>query len=211
MEAVAIFPGGRTRPGAPPPKNLERLVGAAGWARLPPAIAARFGGACADCEFAGAGRFEANWLGRTFAALGFLFGRPLPIRAGAARVFIRVAPTPAGEEWTRIYCFANGDEIVRSVKHAGAGAWLEERAGPLIMRLAVFEENGALVFECIDFLLRLGFVELPLPLVLTPGRIRVEHHDYGAGRSAFTLEARHPWFGLTFRQHCDLHDVGATP
>ena len=88
-------------------------------------------------------------------------------------------------------------------------AWLEERAGPLIMRLRVFEEERALVFDCIDFLLRFGPVEAPLPLVLTPGRIRVEHHDYGEGRFAFTLEARHPWFGVTFRQICELHDVGA--
>lgn len=51
-------------------------------------------------------------------------------------------------------------------------------------------------------------MEIPLPLELTPGRIRVEHHDYGDGRFAFTLEARHPWFGVTFRQSCELHDVG---
>jgi hypothetical protein len=172
-------------------------------------VIARFGGAEMAAEFAGEGEFEASWVGRIFARLGLLFGRPLPAHVGRARVFIRVRPTPAGEEWTRIYCFAGGDEIVRSVKHAGRGAWLEERAGPLIMRLRVFEEERALVFDCIDFLLRFGPVETPLPLVLTPGRIRVEHHDYGEGRFAFTLEARHPWFGVTFRQICELHDVGA--
>lgn len=200
--------------GAPPAvpfKNLERLVGALGWARLPAAVTARFGGASVAAEFAGDGRFEANAIGRVFAALGAIFGRPLPLRAGAARVFIRVTPTPRGEVWTRIYAFENGDEIVRSVKHAGRGDWLEERAGPLIMRLAVFEENHALVFQCIDFRLRFGPIEIPAPLVLTPGRIRVEHHDYGGGRFAFTLEAHHPWFGRTFAQHCDLHDVGAFP
>lgn len=69
------------------------------------------------------------------------------MRAGVARVFIRVAPSSAGEASTRIYCFEGGEEIVRSVKHAGRGPWLEERAGPLIMRLRVFEERGALVFE----------------------------------------------------------------
>ncbi len=192
-----------------PAKNLEALVGAAGWERLPEAVTARFGGAALDAEFAGDGRFEASWVGRWFARLGLLFGRPLPAHVGAARVFIRVRPTPAGEEWTRIYCFAGGDEIVRSVKHAGRGAWLEERAGPLIMRLKVFEEKSALVFDCIDFLLRFGPLEIPVPPVLTPGRIRVEHHDYGEGRFAFTLEAHHPWFGVTFRQICELHDVGA--
>ena len=194
-----------------PPKNLEALVGPAGWARLPGAVIARFGGAAMDAAFAGAGQFEATWIGRLFARLGFLFGRPLPTHVGAAQVFIRVTPSAAGETWTRIYCFDDGDEIVRSVKHAGRGAWLEERAGPLIMRLNVFEEDRALVFDCIDFQLRWGPVQVPVPLALTPGRIRVEHHDRGEGRFAFTLEARHPWFGVTFRQTCELHDIGGRP
>src|SRR5262245_12971111 len=157
---------GEANPAGGPSKNLEALVGAAGWTRLPAAVIARFGGAAMDAAFAGAGQFEASWIGRLFARLGFLFGRPLPAHAGPARVFIRVTPTPAGEVWTRIYCFENGDEIVRSVKHAGRGAWLEERAGPLIMRLNVFEENCALVFDCIDFQLRWGPVHVPVPLVL---------------------------------------------
>src|SRR5262249_29969201 len=160
-------------------------------------VAARFGGASVAADYAGEGVFEATTIGRALALFGMLFGRPLPLAVGAAHVFIRVNPTAAGESWTRIYCFEGGEEIARSVKHAGAGDWLEERAGPLVMRLAVFEERGALVFECIDFLLRLGPLELPLPLELTPGRIRVEHHDHGAGRFAFTLEAHHPWFGRT--------------
>jgi hypothetical protein len=197
--------------GGPREKNLQALVGAAGWARLPDAVIARFGGAALDAEYAGEGRFEANWAGRVFARLGLIFGRPLPAHVGAAKVFIRVTQSAAGEAWTRIYCFAGGDEIVRSVKHAGRGAWLEERAGPLIMRLKVFEEKRALVFDCIDFLLRFGPLELPLPIELTPGRIRVEHHDFGGGRFAFTLEARHPWFGVTFRQICELRDVGGRP
>jgi len=197
---------------APPAcdKNLAALVGEAGWARLPRRIAQRFSGAM-SADFEGVGRFESNLAGKAFALLGTLLGRPLPMHDGAAAVFIRVRPHHAGEAWVRRYVFAHGAETVRSVKHAGAGAWLEERAGPLVMRLRVFEHGKALVFECMDFLIRIGGFEFELPLALTPGRIRVEHHDHGAGRFAFTLEARHPWLGLTFRQHCDLHDVGVAP
>ena len=83
--------------GGSPAKNLEALVGAAGWARLPAAVIARFGGAAMAAEFAGEGEFEASWVGRIFARLGLLFGRPLPAHVGAARVFIRVRPTQAGE------------------------------------------------------------------------------------------------------------------
>ncbi len=192
------------------PKGLAALVGSAGWARLPVRVAERFSGAM-SADFEGVGRFESSLVGTAFAFVGLLFGRPLPLSDGAAHVFIRVrplAPPGAGEAWVRRYAFAHAAETVCSVKSAGSGAWLEERAGPLVMRLRVFEHRRALVFECIDFRMRIGGFEFALPLVLTPGRIRVEHHDHGAGRFAFTLEARHPWFGLTFRQHCDLQDVG---
>jgi hypothetical protein len=46
-----------------------------------------------------------------------------------------------------------------------------------------------------------------LPTIFTPGRIRVEHHDLGGGRFLFTLDARHPWFGRTFHQRCEMRDV----
>jgi hypothetical protein len=135
----------------------------------------------------------------------------LPLRAGAAAVHIAVRATADGETWIRRYRFADGEETVASVKHAGAGDWLEERAGPLIMRLAVSVENGALVFDCIDFLLRLGPLEIPVPEALTPGRIRVEHRDRGDGRFTFLLDANHPFFGRTFRQTCELHDMEMRP
>lgn len=189
---------------APPGKTLQRLVGAVGWARLPAAVRARFSGESA--EYIGEGWFEASPIGRVFAWLGLALGRPLPLNTGSARVLIQVTPTADGEIWRRAYSFDASSEIVRSAKQAGRGPWLEERAGPLLMRLAVFEERGALVFECIDFYLRFAAFETPLPLLLTPGRIRVEHHDRGGGRFSFTLEARHPWFGITFRQRCEMWD-----
>lgn len=192
----------------PPAKDLEALVGAEGWARLPAAARARFASRTKTADYVGTGVFEATLLGRLFAYLGFIFGRPLPVRVGQADVAIRVRTEPRGEVWTRAYEFPNGMEIVSSVKHAGARDWLEERAGPLIMRLNVFEERGVLVFDCRDFRLRFGPLEIVVPFVLTPGRIRVEHHDFGGGRFAFTLEAHHPWFGLTFRQRCDCRDAG---
>ncbi len=186
--------------------GIERLVGAEGWARLPPAVRARFSGGEIMREYSGVGEFRASWIGRAFAWLGLALGRPLPLRTGRARVLIQVERNAAGELWRRAYEFAGGHEIVRSVKQEGSGAWLEERAGPLTMRLKVFEERQALVFECMDFRLRLGRCNLALPLFATPGRIRVEHHDYGGGRFAFTLEARHPWFGVTFAQRCEMRD-----
>ena len=187
------------------------LVGAVGWMRLTPAVRARFAPGV-SASFIGEGWFERSRFGLLWAMLGVLSGRPLPLRAGPARVEIDVRADRGGDVWSRTYRFDDGGvEVARSVKHAGRGAWLEERAGPLIMRLKVFEQDRVLIFDCMNFLLRLGAVDLALPLVLTPGRICVEHHDLGDGRFRFTLEARHPWFGLTFRQHCDCQDVRIAP
>jgi Domain of unknown function (DUF4166) len=187
-------------------ETIERRLGAAAWARLPEAVRQRFSGGAQAREYVGDGEFKASFVGRVFALLGLALGRPLPLRTGSARVLIQVTRSAGGEVWRRAYAFAHGDEIVRSVKQAGNGAWLEERAGPLIMRLRVFEGRGALVFECIDFRLRFAGFEMVLPIWLTPGRIRVEHHDHGGGRFAFTLEALHPWLGVTFAQRCEMRD-----
>lgn len=207
MDAVAHHALER-QTAAPPAKTLELLVGAEGWARLPAAVRARFSAEVRTADYEGDGEFHATLIGRAFALLGLLFERPLPLRTGAAHVAIQVRGDPRGEVWTRIYHFPNGMEVVSSVKHAGDGLWLEERAGWLIMRLDVFEQDRVLVFNCRDFRLRFGPLEVAIPFVLTPGRMRVEHHDLGGGRFAFTLTARHPWFGETFRQRCDCHDVG---
>src|SRR5262245_43435119 len=126
-----------------PVKNLEALVGAAGWARLPAAVRARFGNGARAALYKGDGFFERTKLGFLWALAGTLFGRPLPARRGRALVEIRVATDARGEVWARCYRFANGAETALSVKHAGNGPWLEERAGALIMRLKVFEENRA--------------------------------------------------------------------
>ena len=153
-----------------PSKDIAALVGPAGWARLPAAVRARFGANVRGANYDGEGVFDASPLGRAFAILGLAFGRPLPLRTGTARVRIEVRAQARGEVWRRVYQFANGVEPVSSIKHAGAGPWLEERAGLLIMRLDVFEEAGALVFECMDFALRLGPASLNSLRALRPLR-----------------------------------------
>jgi hypothetical protein len=191
----------------PASKNIAALVGAGAWARLPAHVRARFDAGLRNADYSGEGVFEATAVGRAFARAGVVFGRPLPCHVGRASVDICVEAAGDGETWTRRYRFAHALEMVSSLKRAGDGPWLEERAGPLVMRLNVFVERHALVFECIDFRLRIGRFEILLPIVFTPGRIRVEHHDLGGGRFLFTLEARHPWFGRTFHQRCEMRDV----
>jgi hypothetical protein len=182
-------------------------VGLNDWAALPPEVRARFTDRAAVMRFEGTGRFEANAAGRVFAWIGLLFGRPLPLGAGEAAVAVDVRTTPKGQVWTRRYGFGRGVETVVSAKRLGRGPWLEERAGLLVMRLEVFRDGEILVFESRGFRLRLGPVEVPIPSLLTPGRMRMTHQSRTADSFTFTLEARHPWFGVTFRQVCDVHDA----
>lgn len=191
-------------------RGVAGLLGVRDWAALPPEVRARFTPGAATLRFRGTGRFEANWAGRLFAGLGLLFGRPLPLGVGEAEVEVEVSTGPEGQTWRRSYGFEQRRETVVSTKHLGRGEWLEERAGVLLMRLKVFRDGPRLAFESLGFRLRLGPLQLPLPELLTPGRMLIVHEAFGPTRFVFTLEARHPWFGLTFRQTCTVEDVKET-
>src|SRR5262249_10270389 len=121
-----------------------------------------------------------------------------------------VRSSARGQVWTRRYAFGDRVETVSSAKRFGRSGELEERAGPLVMRLRVFRQDQALVFESRAFLIRVGPVDLPIPSAFTPGRLRVIHEAQDARSFTFTLEARHPWFGVTFRQSCLVQDVKET-
>src|SRR5262249_27522406 len=154
-------------------RDLAALVGP-GWAQLSPTVQRRFA-ASRTKIFAGTGTFEATRVGRLLALPGLLFGRPLPLRTGEAQVRVNVSPEGRGDVWRRTYRFGGREETALSAKEIGRGAWLEERAGAVVMRLDVFVEGHALVFATIDFRLRLLGVDLPLPFWLTPGRMRIVH------------------------------------
>jgi hypothetical protein len=199
----------RASPSHPPIAKhaLADLVGP-DWCSLSPAIQARFAPRAARAIYFGEGVFAANWFGRLCALAGACFGRPLPLRTGHASVDIEVAPGPGGEVWKRLYRFGPAAEVVASTKHT-AGAWLEERAGPVVMRLRVFVADRMLVFESVDFRFRGLGRDWPIPALFTPGRLRVTHEDRGEDQFIFTLEARHPLFGVTLHQRCHMHVAGA--
>lgn len=188
-------------------RGVAGLVGVKDWVALPPRVRARFDHRAAALSVVGTGWFEANAAGRLFARIGVLFGRPLPCRIGAAEVAVEARTTPEGQVWTRRYRFARGVETVISTKQLGRGPWLEERAGLLVMRMKIFREGETLAFESFGFLIRLGRFELPIPDLFTPGRMRMTHEASSARAFTFTLEARHPWFGVTFREVCYVEDA----
>lgn len=185
--------------------DLQALVGAAGWARLPAAVRRRFAAGHADVRYAGSMELHCSAAGWAYALLARVFGGPLPgvRRRGVATTVEVQADGRGGVVWTR--CFHRGDgrpgQVVRSTKALAAdGTLLERTDGGLSMSLEVYEDDGALVFESRRFWLLLGAMRLPVPAWLTPGRCRVAHIDLGQGRFRFTLTMVHPLWGETFRQ-----------
>lgn len=198
----------QSAPAHPSHRDLYRhLLGEAGWHRLHPAARRRFS---RDAALAGPVTYRGDLsiamtlVGRLFAWCGRLFGSPLPVHAterGAAEV--RVYSDGAdGVVWERRLSPVPGKlEIVRSTKRPWTSERLLEctRRG-LSMLLAVFEENGALVFESRGFGLLIGRHWLRIPDLLTPGICRVTHAALDHREFRFTLEIDHPRFGRLMTQ-----------
>ncbi|OUM03562.1 DUF4166 domain-containing protein [Variovorax sp. JS1663] len=188
--------------------DLQTLVGAEGWRRLPVAVQRRFAHAHRDVVYAGELTLHCSPIGRVFAWASALLGGPLTAARGDAPARVRVhGDGRGGVVWERHLALAGHDKVVRSTKLADARGRLVERTdGGLSMALDVFEDGGALVFESRCYFFALGGSRLPIPHLLTPGTCRVEHHDLGAGRFRFVLSMAHPWWGTTFRQSGVFHD-----
>ena len=185
--------------------NLPRTVGAAGWARLPQAVQRRFAPGHPDTRFDGHLDLQCSRIGRLFAWAAKPLNSPLVgIRAARAPAVVKVYQDGCGGVvWERRLGLPDGRvQVVRSTKQPGQaeGEVVERTDGGLAMRLAVFEEGGALVFESRAYFLALGRWRVPLPMLITPGVCRVEHQDLGQGRFRFTLRMVHPWWGCTFAQ-----------
>ena len=200
--------------GATTPLDLRALLGDTAWFRLPAAVRRRFGVAHAETVYAGRmATLECSWVGLCFAALSRLVGAPLTtLRAHNVPAVVRVRDNGhGGVIWERQFLAAGRDTaFVRSTKALGPDGLLFERTdGGLGMALAVFEQDGSLVFESRRYELVLGRRHVLVPALLTPGVCRVTHTDLGAGRFRFTLTMDHPLWGRTFHQTGDFVDPPA--
>ncbi len=194
-----------------PSLNIERVMGAPAWRRLPLPVRRRFAAGHGDVRYQGQIDLDCSLAGRVFALLARLVGGPLTSRrAVGLRASVSVSDDQQGGVlWERH--FANQDgagaQVVRSTKLLGSnGKLIEQTDGGLAMELEVFEEHGALVFESKRYFYKVGAVRLAIPALVTPGVCRVEHHDLGAGRFRFTLKMTHPIWGVTFMQDGVFND-----
>jgi hypothetical protein len=184
---------------------LQSFVGAAAWARLPPAVQRRFATTHADASYEGRMTLRCSWIGRVYAACSRVLGGPLPNRnASDVPTTVRVRDNGrGGVVWERDFHAGRCGKrhVVRSTKEADAhGGLLERTDGGLSMSLDVFEENGGLVFLSRRYWLLLGRWRIRIPAWLAPGICRVVHTDLGVGRFRFTMSMVHSLWGETFYQ-----------
>lgn len=187
--------------------DFKALVGDEGWSRLHADVRRRFvpGHAATAILYRGHMDVYRSAIGVVFAALAILIGAPLPLRrAAAVPTRVRVSDDRrGGVVWERDLHFKPDapPARIRSTKRLGAtGGLLECVDGGLGMALAVFEEDGALVFESRRYFFDLAGFHIPIPAFLTPGRCRVTHTPVTPTRFRFTMDMTHPLWGGTFHQ-----------
>ncbi len=197
----------RTAPASSPALDLAALLGEEAWARLPAAVQRRFGmhHLATAVTYHGTLDLHCSALGRAIAWATSLLGGPLTAwRHQGLQAAVHVYPDGrGGMVWERRLRLPGraGDRVVRSTKEPGGAAGLVERTdGGLAMELEVLEDDGALVFRSLRYLLVIGGLRVPVPAFLSPGTCTVEHRDLGGGRFRFTLSMVHPRWGRTFHQ-----------
>ncbi len=187
--------------------DFRPLVGGGGWQALKAGIRERFDDMAAHprhIRYLGTMEVERSKIGWMFAFICKLFGSPLaPYKGSDVPVAVNVFPVESGGVcWQRVYDFRHkGKVTVQSVKIVDEKRGLLECVGRgLGMRLRVFEKDGALHFKSAHYFLDILGFHLPIPLLITPGKIHVEQIDEPDGFFRFRLKFDHPWFGRTFFQ-----------
>lgn len=214
---VIPFPLHRLRPSEDPSDLRFRALLAPGqWASLPVSVRARFGkrvGHCRTVLYAGevveCRISRAGWL---LAQLARLIGAPLPLFRDVfvpATVSVTEDESCGGQFWTRTYGRHGGfPQVIHSSKRFCGPTGLEEYLGRGFgVALRVEVENEALHFIGDHYFLRILGRRLRVPLMLSPGALRVSHVDCNHGRFAFVLELHHPWFGEMIRQTVMFADM----
>jgi hypothetical protein len=200
-----------------PHLDLAALVGPDDWACLAPDIRRRFAPDHAPVVYRGALTVRRSSIGRVYARIAAVFGRPLPLCAGDdIETEVRVFPDGSGGVVWERWLFRPGHpaSCVRSTKAIGGNGRLEERTDRgLVMALDVFVLDGAVVFQSRRYFIEIfAKIRLPIPALLAPGQCRVTHEGISPKIFRFTLEMRHRLWGRTFYQRgifLDPPDPGA--
>ncbi len=211
--AETALPAVRCRSANPP--TLAGLLGPAAWARLHPQVRARIA-AQADGRrmqvYRGAVQIRVTAMGWLFAQLARLVGAGFaPTRSRGLTLTARVGHSAelGGVVWERTYHRAGRQVMaVRSCKIRQPDGRLEEHMDRgMILLLDVHERASGLLFRSTGYVQRLWRWRVPVPAVLTPGRLDLTHHQQPDGRFRVVLSLHHPWFGEIFRQDGSFEEI----
>lgn len=192
-----------------PDLRFRALLGARGWATLPPAVRERFGkrlSGSASVTYVGEiVESSMTRAGRLLARLCRVIGGPLPQSEDVgvpAIVSVTEDAATGGQFWTRLYGRTRGfPQVIHSSKRFAGPTGLEEYLGcGFGIALTVSADPAALHFHSDHFLVVAGAVRLRLPRLVSPGRLTISHVDRPDGWFAFVLTLHHPWFGEIIRQ-----------
>jgi hypothetical protein len=195
--------------------RFRALLGPEQWAVLPEPVRARFSkrygtgcsvsysGTIAECRISRTG-----WL---LAQACRVIGAPLPLDrgGGAAAVVTLTEHTPSGGQvWTRVYARRGGfPQVIHSAKMFSGATGLEEYVGLGIgIALRVQGSAEGIGFVSDHYFLKFGNRRLRLPRWLTPGALRIDHLDLGAGKFRFVLDLRHRLLGELIHQVGEFAD-----
>lgn len=195
--------------------RFRRLIPAADWRALEPAIRARFTkrlrGSCVAVYRGKILETRLSKMGWLLSQLCRLIGAPLPLfrdRNVAAIVIVSEDEGTDGQRWTRIYHrHCNNPQVINSAKAFGGPTGLEEHVGGGIgMALRVEAAWNRLTFTSDHYFVRLGTRRVRLPGWFCPGVTTVTHRDLGGGRFAFDLDVCHHLLGEIVHQHAVFRD-----
>jgi len=191
------------------------LLGQIGWAKLPPAVQARFSkrllpgksvsyaGNIVACRMTRAG-----WL---FAQFARVIGAPLPLSRDtgiAAQVTVTEDGRSGGQVWTRMYARRLGfPQVIHSAKRFAGPTGLEEYLGcGFGIALTIAANDCGIRFNSDHYFIALGNWRCQLPKWAGPGALQIDHDDLGGGAFAFTLSLRHRLLGELIHQEGHFHD-----
>jgi len=143
-----------------------------------------------------------------------LVGAPLPTARCAhvpSVVTVTEDKASGGQIWTRIYARRHGfPQVVHSSKRFAGPSGLEEYVGYGVgMALDLLVREGALIFRSRNYFVQMFGRRFVLPAWLCPGELTVIHAEVPDGRFSFTLQLKHPRFGLMLRQMALYRELGS--
>ncbi len=189
--------------------RFRALLSEEEWLSLPPSVRRRFSKRLAGGRTAVyTGEVLATWMsraGRCLAQLARHVGGPLPTSCDTnvpSVVTVTEDMATGGQIWTRLYARRRGfPQIIHSSKRFAGPTGIEEYLGRGVgMALGISARNGMLMFRSDHYFVQIFGRRLRLPRWLSPGDMTVTHAERSDGRFEFTLEVKHPRFGVMIRQ-----------